>query len=81
MPENILPPFVRLKNMFKESFAAAGEKLPDRSAHRMAQGFMLSHAAEAYQWKHSDDTGEEAVKRALTSYIEKFGSLRGPVTA
>lgn len=80
MPE-IEVPFVRLKNMFKECAEAAGEKLSDRKAHRMAQGFMLSNAAEAYEQPHSDNTGEDAVKNALLAYIAKFGTLREPVTA
>lgn len=85
MPE-IIPPFVKLKNMFKDCSASAGEKLSDRKAHRMAQGFLLSNACERsedeqYFLAHSDNTGEDAVKAALLSYIKKFGALRGPVTA
>lgn len=76
MPENNLPPFVKLKNMFKDCAVAAGEKLSDRKAHRMAQGFLLSHAAEDSQLQYSDETGEEAVKNALIAYIHKHGSLR-----
>lgn len=78
MPENNLPPFVRLKKMFKESAEVMGEKLSDRTAHRMAQGFLLSNAAEESQLQHSDKTGEEAVKLALLDYINRFGSLRVP---
>lgn len=78
MPE-IDMPFVQLKNMFKDCAATNGEKLSDRKAHRMAQGFLLSNAAEDSQLQYSDETGEEAVKNALLAYIHKFGSLRRPV--
>lgn len=72
-------PFVRLKNMFRDCAKEAGEPISDRAAHRMAQGFMLSNAAEDSELQHSDETGEEAVKRALVSYIRKYGSLRAPL--
>ncbi|TAP26821.1 hypothetical protein [Arthrobacter sp. S41] len=81
MPKNMIPPFVQLKKMFKECAVAAGEKLSDRNAHRMAQGFMLSNACECsedeqYFLAHSDGTGETAVKNALIDYINRFGSLK-----
>lgn len=80
MPENNLPPFVKLKKMFKDCAVTAGEKLSDRNAHRMAQGFLLSHAAEDSELQYNDETGEDAVKNALISYIRKHGSLRAPVS-
>lgn len=76
MPENSVLPFVKLKNMFKECATAAGEKLSDRKAHRMAQGFLLSHAAEESQLQYNDETGEKAVKNALISYLRQNGTLR-----
>lgn len=77
MPK-IETPFVQLKTMFKDCARDAGEKLSDRQAHRMAQGFLLSNAAEESELQHSDKTGEEAVKSALLSYIRRYGSLRAP---
>ncbi|MFS2091055.1 hypothetical protein [Paenarthrobacter nicotinovorans] len=77
MPET--PPFVKLKQMFKEAAEAAGHPISSREAHRQAQGFMLSNAAEASELQHSDETGEEAVKQALLSNIRKYGSLRAPM--
>lgn len=81
MPENNVLPFVKLKNMFKECATAAGEKLSDRKAHRMAQGFLLSHAAEESQLQYNDETGETAVKNALISYLRKNGTLRATAVA
>lgn len=78
MPENSLPPFVKLKTMFKDCAVAAGEKLSDRKAHRMAQGFLLAHASDKSPLQYSDETGEEAVKNALIAHIRKYGSLRAP---
>lgn len=72
-------PFVRLKNMFRDCARVSGDPISDRAAHRMAQGFMLSNAAESSELQHSDETGEEAVKRALLAYIRKYGSLRAPL--
>lgn len=76
-----IPPFVELKNLFRDAAKAAGQPISSREAHRQAQGFMLSNAAEASELQHSDETGEEAVKQALISYIRKYGSLRGPMVA
>jgi hypothetical protein len=76
-----IPPFVELKKMFRDAAAAAGQPISSREAHRQAQGFMLSNAAEQSELQHSDETGEEAVKRALLFYIKTYGSLRGPVMA
>lgn len=67
--------------MFREAAVAAGQPISSREAHRQAQGFMLSNAAEKSELQHSDETGEEAVKRALLSYIRKYGTLRVPVAA
>ena len=76
-----IPPFVELKKMFRDAAAAAGQPISSREAHRQAQGFMLANAAERSELQHSDETGEEAVKLALISYIRKYGSLRSPVMA
>lgn len=76
-----IPPFVELKKMFRDAAEAAGQPISSREAHRQAQGFMLSNAAEQSELQHSDETGEEAVKRALISYIRKYGSLRAPRVA
>ena len=76
-----IPPFVELKQMFRDAAAAAGQPISSREAHRQAQGFMLSNAAEKSELQHSDETGEEAVKLALIANIRKYGSLRGPVAA
>jgi|GEM_PF-6086475 len=86
MPKNMIPPFVQLKTMFKDCAKSAGEKLSDRKAHRMAQGFMLSNACERaedeqYFLAHSDETGETAVKNALLEYIHKYGSLNNKVVS
>jgi hypothetical protein len=74
-----IPPFVELKNMFRDAAIAAGQPISSREAHRQAQGFMLSNAAEDSELQHSDETGEEAVKLAMLSYIRKYGSLRAPL--
>lgn len=76
-----IPPFVELKKMFRDAAAAAGQPISSREAHRQAQGFLLSHAAEKSELQHSDETGEEAVKNALIFYIHKYGSLRAPQVA
>lgn len=78
MPK-IETPFVELKRMFKDAAKVSGIKMSDREAHRQAQGFLLSSAADDSELQHSDKTGEEAVKRALISYLRKYGSLRAPV--
>ena len=77
MPENKIPPFVQLKKLFKECGLQAGERLSDRQAHRMTQGFLLSSAAEDYFLDYADDTGEDAVKNALIAYIRQHGTLKG----
>lgn len=73
-----IPPFVELKKMFRDAAAAAGQPISAREAHRQAQGFMLSNAAERSELQYTDDTGEDAVKQALISYLRKYGSLRAP---
>lgn len=77
MPENKIPPFVQLKKLFKECGMQAGERLSDRQAHRMTQGFLLSGAAEQYFLNYSDDTGEDAVKNVLISYLRQYKNLKG----
>ncbi|UYM26595.1 hypothetical protein SEA_BAUER_46 [Arthrobacter phage Bauer] len=81
-----IPPFVELKNLFRDAAKAAGQPISAREAHRQAQGFMLSNAVEsredeAYFRGISDETGEEAVKNVLIEYLRKYGTLRGPVAA
>ena len=77
MPENKIPPFVQLKKLFKECGLQAGERLSDRQAHRMTQGFLLSSAAEQYFLNYSDDTGEDAVKNVLINYLRQYKNLKG----
>ena len=77
MPENKIPPFIQLKKLFKECGLQAGERLSDRQAHRMTQGFLLSTAAENYFLNYADDTGEDAVKNSLIEYIRRYGTLKG----
>lgn len=79
-----IPPFVELKNLFREAAAAAGAPISAREAHRQAQGFMLSNAVESIEDEQyfrdvSDETGEEAVKNVLIEYLRRFGSLRAPM--
>lgn len=77
-----IPPFVELKNMFRDAAKQCGEPVSAREAHRAAQGFMLSLATdEAYEQAFTDETGEDAVKNVLIEYLRKFGSLRAPVAA
>lgn len=77
-----IPPFVELKNMFRDAAKQCGEPISARESHRAAQGFMLSLATdEAYEQAFSDKTGEEAVKHVLIEYLQKYGSLRAPVMA
>lgn len=81
-----IPPFVQLKNLFREVAEASGQPISAREAHRKAQGFLLSNAVERsedelYFRDVSDETGELAVKNVLIEYLQKYGTLRGPVTA
>lgn len=74
MPENN---FVALKRELKRQAKAAGKKLPDRLAHRVAQGIMLERFAiqEANRdgeargkvISYTDSTGEKAIANVLVA--------------
>lgn len=76
MPENN---FVALKRQLKREARAAGHRLPDSLAHRVAQSILLEQFAieEANKdpesqyrvLQHSDRTGETAIANVL---VEKF---------
>lgn len=74
MPENN---FVALKRELKRQAKAAGKRLPDRLAHRVAQGIMLERFAiqEANRdseargkvISYTDSTGEKAIANVLVA--------------
>ena len=85
MPENN---FVSLKRELKRQAKATGKRLPDRLAHRVAQGILLErfaileankdHEARGKAVTYTDSTGEEAIANVLVAkFIAQYRATKG----